>query len=74
MQTRIDQIADGISRLSTLVPDVPPHGFTFNQYLIDADEPMLFHCGGRNLFAVVSAAAARTVPLGRRLAMALARI
>src|SRR5690606_31116165 len=65
MQTRVDEIAAGIYRLSTLIPDVAPSGLTFNQYLIDADEPLLFHCGGRSLFPLVSAAAARIVPLDR---------
>jgi len=65
METRIDEIADGVHRLSTFIADVPPHGFTFNQYLIDADQPLLFHCGGRGLFPLVSAAAARIVPLER---------
>ena len=63
MQTRIDEIADGIYRLSTLIADVPPHGFTFNQYLIAADQPLLFHCGGRGLFPLVSAAAATVMSL-----------
>ena len=63
MQTRIDEIADGIYRLSTLIADVPPHGFTFNQYLIVADEPLLFHCGGRGLFPLASAAAATIMSL-----------
>jgi hypothetical protein len=43
--TQIDEIADGIYRLSTFVPDVGPTGFTFNQFLIDDDEPLLFHTG-----------------------------
>lgn len=65
MHTRTDEIADGIFRLSTFVEEVPPSGFTFNQYLIRADEPLLFHCGGRRLFAPVSEAAARILPLER---------
>ena len=65
MQTDVHEIADGIYRLSTLIPDVTPQGFTFNQFLIDADQPMLFHCGQRALFPLVSAAAARVVPLER---------
>jgi len=65
METRIDEIADGIHRLSTFIADAPPHGFTFNQYLIDAEQPLLFHCGGRGLFPLVSAAAARIMPLER---------
>jgi flavorubredoxin len=62
VQTRIDEIAGGIYRLSTPV-DMPPRGFTFNQYLIDADEPLLFHCGGRGLFPLVSAAVASIIAL-----------
>ena len=63
MRTRVDQIADGITRLSTFVPDISPAGFTFNQYLIKAAQPMLFHCGGRGLFASVSKAAASVLPV-----------
>lgn len=65
METTIHEIATGIYRLSTFLPDVPPSGFTMNQFLIDADEPLLFHCGPRALFPLVSAAAARVVPLDR---------
>ena len=40
MTTRIDAICDGIYRISTFVPNIaPPAGFTFNQFLVDADEP-----------------------------------
>ncbi len=63
MKTKIDEIADGVFRLSTFTPDLPPSGFTFNQYLIQADEPFLFHCGGRALFPSVSEAAATIMPL-----------
>jgi flavorubredoxin len=66
METRISEIAAGVYRLSTFVPSVaPPAGFTFNQFLIDADEPMLFHCGHRSMFPLISAAAARVMPLER---------
>ncbi len=65
MQTRVDEIAEGIFRLSTFVAEVPPVGFTFNQYLVVADEPLLFHCGGRGLFPLVSQAASAIVPLER---------
>ena len=44
METRISEIADGIYRLSTYVPGVaPPAGFTFNQFLVLGDEPLMFH-------------------------------
>jgi flavorubredoxin len=65
MQTRVDEIAHQIYRLSTFIADAPPHGFTFNQYLIDADEPLLFHCGGRGLFALISEAVAKIMPLNK---------
>lgn len=64
METKIDEIADGIYRLSTWVPDVaPPAGFTFNQFLVDADEPLLFHTGHRGMFPLVSAAVATIRPV-----------
>ena len=65
MQTETHEIAPGIFRFSTLVPDVTPDGFTFNQFLIHADEPLLFHCGHRAMFPLVSEAVARVVPLDR---------
>jgi flavorubredoxin len=63
METRINEVADGIYRLSTFFPDMTPSGFTFNQFLIKADEPLLFHCGMRGIFPLVSAAVARIVPV-----------
>jgi len=61
--TQIDEIADGIYRLSTFVPDVGPTGFTFNQFLIDDDEPLLFHTGQRMLFDSVSETIATVLPV-----------
>src|SRR3954468_19340659 len=64
METRIDEIADGIYRLSTFVPEVaPPAGFTFNQFLVAADEPLLFHTGPRAMFPLVAEAVAKIVPV-----------
>jgi flavorubredoxin len=63
MQTSTHEIADHIYRLSTCVPDAAPGGFTFNQFLIDADEPLLFHTGPRGMFPLVSQAVARIVSL-----------
>ena len=53
MQTRIDEIAQDIFRLSTFVAEVPPVGFTFNKYLTAADEQLRFHCGGRGICTLV---------------------
>ena len=66
MSTTVDEIADGIYRFSTWVPDIaPPAGFTFNQFLIDADEPLLFHTGPRAMFPLVADALARILPIER---------
>ena len=66
MQTRTDEIGDGIFRFSTFVPEVAaPAGFTFNQFLILAEQPMLFHCGARGMFPLVSQAVASIIPLER---------
>jgi flavorubredoxin len=63
MQTSVEQIAERIYRISTFVPDIGPSGFTFNQFLVDADEPLLYHTGMRGLFPVVSEAIARVLPV-----------
>ncbi len=64
METTINEIADGVYRLSTWVPDVvPPAGLTFNQFLIDAEEPLLFHTGPRAMFPLVSEAVGRIRPV-----------
>ena len=64
MQTRIDEIAAGIYRLSVYVPDIaPPVGFTFNHFLVRAAEPMLFHCGLRGMFPTLSEAVGRLIPI-----------
>ena len=64
MDTKVSEIGAGVFRLSTWVADVaPPAGFTFNQFLIQAEEPMLFHCGHRRMFPLISAAVASIMPL-----------
>ena len=69
METRVDEIAERIYRLSTFLPAVGTRGFTFNQFLVDAEEPLLFHCGQRflfpSVFPAVSQAAARIMDLRR---------
>jgi flavorubredoxin len=63
VDTRIDEIADGIYRLSTFVPAIaPPAGFTFNQFLILGDAPLLFHTGPRQMFPLVRMAVSRLIP------------
>jgi flavorubredoxin len=60
--TRIDEIAAGIYRISTPVANIPG-GFTFNQYLIADSEPLLFHTGPRRMAPLVAEAIATVVPL-----------
>jgi flavorubredoxin len=59
----VDEIANGIYRISTFIPEVSPEGFTFNQFLVTGDEPLLFHAGMRVLFPLVAEAVASVVPV-----------
>jgi len=63
MQATVDEITDGIYRISTWIPDVSPVGFTFNQFLIAGDEPLLFHTGPRAMFPLVAEAVASVLPV-----------
>ncbi len=61
--TTIHEIADGIYRIHTPVDIVG--GFSFNQYLIVDDEPLLFHTGARGLFPGVRAAIETVMPIDK---------
>jgi hypothetical protein len=64
METRIDEIGTGIYRISIFAPEVArPLGFTYNHFLILGDEPLLFHCGLRKTFPLVSGAVAKIIPV-----------
>jgi flavorubredoxin len=66
METRINEIGAGIYCLSIFLPGAaPPAGFTFNHFLFAGEEPLLFHCGKRKMFPLVSAAVARIMPVER---------
>ena len=66
MVWRTDEIAEQIYRVSVFVPDAAGGaGFTFNHFLIVGDEPLLFHCGFRKMFPLVSAAIGKIMPLHR---------
>lgn len=60
METRVTEIADGIHQLTTYVAEMD---FSFNQYLVVADEPLLFHTGPRQMFPLVADAVAGVVPV-----------
>jgi flavorubredoxin len=52
--TNVHEIAEGIFRISTPIPpSVMPGGFTFNQFLVKDDDPLLFHTGPRRMFPLV---------------------
>ncbi len=64
--TTVNEIADGIFQIGT--PVAPPGlagGFSFNQYLVVDEEPLLFHTGPRRLFPAVREAIARVMPVER---------
>lgn len=58
--TNLFEVADGIYRINTPVP-----GFSFNQYLILDDSPLLFHTGPRKMFPLVREAVAKVMPVER---------
>ncbi|HVG24097.1 MAG TPA: MBL fold metallo-hydrolase, partial [Thermoanaerobaculia bacterium] len=58
--TRIALIADGIYRINTPL-DIPGGSFSFNQYLVVDDAPLLFHTGPRRLFPYVREAVASVI-------------
>jgi len=64
--TTVDEIAPGIFRISTPVPpEAMPGGFSFNQYLVASERPLLYHTGPRKLFPAISAAIGRVMPVSR---------
>jgi flavorubredoxin len=62
--TRVDEVAEGIYRIATPVT-ILPGGFSFNQYLVLDEQPLLFHSGPRRMFPLVSEAVAKVMPLER---------
>lgn len=62
--TRIDEIADGIHRISTPLHAVPG-GFTFNQFLVLDEQPLLYHTGLRRMFPLVAEAVSSVIPVER---------
>jgi len=65
-ETRIDEIGDGIYRLATFTTSAGgPKGFTFCEFVVDADEPLMFHCGHRQRFAQGATALAKVMRVER---------
>jgi flavorubredoxin len=63
--TNVHEIADGLYRINTPVTEGVPRGFSFNQYLIVDDEPLIFHTGPRKMFPLVHEAVASVLPVER---------
>jgi len=62
--TNVSEIAEGIYRISTPVPPSEfPGGFSFNQFLIDDERPLLFHTGLRRMFPLVREAVDSVLPV-----------
>lgn len=62
--TRIDEVDDDLFRISTgIPPELAPGGFSFNQYLLMDERPLLMHTGPRQLFPAIRDAIARVMPL-----------
>jgi len=63
--TNVNEIAEGIYRINTPIDFPNGQGFSFNQYLVLDDEPLLFHTGPRRLFGTVSEAIGSVMPIER---------
>lgn len=63
--TNIHEIADGIYRINTPVTLPGGGAFSFNQYLIVDDRPLLFHTGPRKMFPLVREAIDAIMPSAR---------
>lgn len=64
--TTITEIEEGIFRISTpLPPEALPGGFSFNQFLILDESPLLFHTGPRRMFPLVKEAIETLMPIER---------
>lgn len=64
MTTNLNELAPNIW-LSTFVSDIGPTGLTFNQFLLDDAEPLLFHTGHRSMFPSIFEAIERVLPIDR---------
>jgi len=63
--TNVHEIADGIFRINSPVVIAGAGGFSFNQYLVTDDDPLLFHTGPRKMFPLVREAVASVLPVER---------
>jgi flavorubredoxin len=72
--TNVHEVAEGIYRINTPVVIPGGGGFSFNQYLIVDEEPLLFHTGPRKMFPLVREAVASVLPVERLRYIALSHV
>lgn len=60
--TQVDEIASGIYRISSVVP-TPGGDFSFNQFLVKDDEPLLYHTGPRRMWPATKSGIERVLPV-----------
>ncbi len=68
MDTRLDEIADGIYRISRHLSEVAPQapqGMTVSQFVVLAEEPLLFHLGLRSGFPDLLSGLRRLLPAAK---------
>ena len=60
----IDEVTHDTYRISIAIPPcMIPGGFTFNQYLVVDERPLLFHTGPRKLFGLVRQQVEKVIPV-----------
>ena len=57
--TNVEEVAEGIYRINTPMA-IPGGDFSFNQYLIVDEAPLIFHTGPRRMFPLVRHASFRS--------------
>lgn len=61
--TNVHEIASGIFRINTPIAIPGSPGFSFNQYLVADEAPLVFHTGPRKMFPLVAEAIGKVLPL-----------
>ena len=63
--TNVHEVSDGVYRINTPVVFENGNTFSFNQYLIVDEDPLLFHTGPRKMFPLVREAVCSILPVER---------
>ena len=63
--TSIAEIGADTYRINTALPDMIPGGFSFNQYLVVDEMPLLFHTGPKKLFPLIRAQIETVIPVSK---------